>query len=171
MRFGPKTKFLIKPYSTSGSDSNVCYIFTQDVQHTKSQSKTRTFITDNFDPTLDFNVKLWEESLHYNNFIIDLLALSVLDDIFMLDDSFRANAENYGCLKVVDGSQCRYKPKLIDHIPDCKNLSFNLTTIQDAIHSLYTKLEINSNNRISKKKPWTISYLLLREYGVEVIFK
>ncbi len=59
--------------------------------------KIKIFYTDSIKDE-DFNkeekIKQWEQSLNNKEFIIELLALIIFDDIFILNDSFRLNADN-----------------------------------------------------------------------------
>ena len=100
--FGPKTKFLLKLFPTSRNGANICYISSQDVEYTKVQNKIKTFFTDNITDDFSFEKQSeqWEEALNDETFLIDLLALSILDDALFLYDYFRSNLDNYDFLKI-----------------------------------------------------------------------
>ena len=165
-KFGPKTKFLLKLFLTSRTGANICYISSQDVEYTKDQNKIKTFFTDNM--TDDFKLKQseqWEEALNDEKFLIDLLALSILDDVLFLNDSFRSNLDNYGCLKIENTKtkSKKYKIFLIDHLPDCKNLKFDFDKKESFVLNFIHKLEINSSLRISRKKKPSLCLTLLKK--------
>ncbi len=165
--FGPKTEFILKSFSTSRTGAQICYISTRDVEYSKTDFKKKTFTTDNPDDytsdIIEEKEDLWEQSLNDENFRVNLLALSMLDDVFLLNDSFRTNPSNYGTLLITDGHHIRYKPKLIDHLPDCKNIAFSYPSISHAIQSLKDKLRINMERRIRSKKRPPIFFTLFQK--------
>lgn len=164
---GPKAEFILKSFSTSRTGAQICYISTQDVEYSKTDSKGKTFTTDNPDDytadIIEGKEAQWDQSLRDENFRVELIALSILDDIFLLNDSLRTNPSNYGTLLITDGHHTRYKPKLIDHLPDCKNISFSYPSITYAIQSLKDKLQINMQRRAHSKKRSPFSFALFQK--------
>lgn len=144
---GPKTEFIVKKFSVSQTGADICYISTQDVEYSKSEAaKHKNFILDNAeayeDDLFDQASLRWRAALNDENFRAELLALSVLEDAFSMNDAFRSNPSNYGVLVVEEAGRVRYKPKLIDHTADCNNISCSYESPQDSAVSLKEKLEI-----------------------------
>lgn len=115
--------------------------------------------------TADQQREQWEEALKDDTFLRDLLALSILDDALFLNDSFRSNLDNYGCLKVENNikKSKKYKIFLIDHLPDCKNLKFDFDKKESFVLNFIDKLEINTSRRVARKKSPSVCLTLLKE--------
>jgi len=131
------------------------------VESTQSKSKVKKFVTDLVNDEIsnsDEQTKQWISSFKDKNFIIEFLALSMLDDILILDDTFRINPSNYGSLKISQNDQVRYKPRLIDHLPDCNNIYFQYKSLEELVENLEKKLEINYKHRSSQKKAAPASF-------------
>jgi len=158
VHLGPKTDFILHSFSTSRTGAHICYISTQDVAYTKITDKQKTFSTDNPNEheeigMLEEKIEQCEEALNDENFRRELLALSMLEDVFYINDSLRTNPSNYGIVRIEDSEHVvRYKPKLIDHLPDRPNIYFNYQSIDSAIKSLHFKITINKERRERQRK-------------------
>jgi hypothetical protein len=140
--YGPKVQFLLKEYAISKSGRHVCYICSEDVSFTKKKNKTKTFVTDSYfsEETEDKNL-IWNEAFKRNDFCIDLLAMSIVDDMFYINDSF-INVDNYGVIRIEKVENeiplITYRPIMVDHLPG-KDTEFIHESLNGLVESLNRK--------------------------------
>jgi hypothetical protein len=171
--FGPKTKFILKSYTTTGrSGARIGYITTMDVEHTKfSAEKSKQFTVDLFtldedDPEIEAE---WVEAFADEAFRSELLSLSMLDDVLLLQDTFQDNPGNYGVLKITGpAGLTRYKPRLIDHLPysrraETNGYTFCYTSRKDAQANFERKVLGSKRKHESRGKSTICGNLVERE--------
>ena len=143
-------EIILKKFLTSKTGANICYISTQDVSFSKDPNKRKKFVTDNSSNTE--GLEQWEMALNDDEFLINFLAFSIVDDLLFLSDTLRNNVDNYGCLKIhnINTSSIKFKIKIIDHLPDCPNIKIEMEKTENFFNfNLMKKLQINSENRKS----------------------
>jgi hypothetical protein len=167
--FGPKVKILLNLNKASEAGEMICHVCSKDASFSKKQDTKKSFITDSYDDknSFDFenNIYIWEQAINDENFCIDLLALSVLDDVFLLGDTFN-NPENYGVIKSEKkleeglGTKITFKPKIVDHLPSSKYRAFDYKTLEESVESFFDKIKACYERRNKTRSKTSISYFL-----------
>jgi len=159
MDLGPEVNFIITAGSSSFSGAKICNIVTKDAGFSENKEVQSIFMTDNFiseKQPCEEEIYHWKKSLNSQEFRAKFIALSIVNDLLHLNDSFAINALNYGSLL----QELKCNAMLVDH--EVKNSIFKYENDKNPIISLIDKLKTNANNNLNKYGE-LISFKMIKE--------